>query len=46
MSQKWESVSEDTSKQDGPQLMYDHQMSIDVEKRTIYVFGGKILAQK
>ncbi|XP_012154161.1 muskelin 1 isoform X2 [Megachile rotundata] len=42
-SNKWTQISEDTGAVGGPQLIFDHQMSMDVEKRTIYVFGGRIL---
>lgn len=45
-AQQWCLICEDTSQDGGPQLVFDHQMCIDVEKRTIYVFGGKILTQK
>ena len=42
----WMQICDDTSQVGGPQLMYDHQMCIDVDKRTIYVFGGKILTPR
>lgn len=42
-SNKWTQISEDTGVVGGPQLIYDHQMSMDVEKRTIYIFGGRVL---
>ncbi|XP_026673442.1 muskelin isoform X4 [Ceratina calcarata] len=42
-SNKWTQISEDTGAVGGPQLIFDHQMSMDVEKRTIYVFGGRVL---
>lgn len=42
-SNKWTQISEDTHAVGGPQLIFDHQMSMDVEKRTIYVFGGRVL---
>ncbi|XP_055379380.1 muskelin isoform X2 [Condylostylus longicornis] len=42
-SRTWLQICDDTSQVGGPQLIYDHQMCIDIEKRTIYVFGGKIL---
>ncbi|GAB0089267.1 hypothetical protein DMENIID0001_037850 [Sergentomyia squamirostris] len=29
-----------------PQLIFDHQMCIDVGKQTIYVFGGQILTPR
>lgn len=39
----WLLICDNTADVGGPQLIYDHQMSIDVEKRTIFVFGGRIL---
>ena len=42
-SNKWTLISEDTAAVGGPELIFDHQMVMDVEKRTIYVFGGRIL---
>lgn len=42
-SNKWTQISEDTGTMGGPPLVFDHQMSMDVEKRTIYVFGGRVL---
>lgn len=42
-SNLWTLISEDTSTEGGPALIFDHQMCIDVEKSTIYVFGGRIL---
>lgn len=42
-SNKWTQISEDTGAIGGPQLIFDHQMSMDIEKRTIYVFGGRVL---
>lgn len=42
-SNKWTQISEDTGAVGGPQLIFDHQMSMDVEKRTIYIFGGRVL---
>lgn len=42
-SNKWTLISEDTAAVGGPELIFDHQMLMDIEKRTIYVFGGRIL---
>lgn len=42
-SNKWTQISENTGAVGGPQLIFDHQMSMDVEKRTIYIFGGRVL---
>lgn len=30
----------------GPNLIFDHQMCIDISKRNIYVFGGRILTPR
>lgn len=43
-SNKWSQISDDTSLKGGPQLVFDHQMCMDLEKNTIYVFGGRILS--
>lgn len=42
---KWTQISEDTGAVGGPELVFDHQMSMDPEKRTIYVFGGRVLVE-
>lgn len=42
-SDKWTLISEDTSVDGGPPLIFDHQMSMDVERRTLYVYGGRVL---
>lgn len=46
ISKTWLQICEDTSEVGGPQLMFDHQMCIDSSKRTIYVFGGRILTPR
>lgn len=45
-SMTWLQICDDTSQVGGPQLLFDHQMCIDVDKRTIYVFGGRILSPR
>ncbi|KAM8713553.1 hypothetical protein ACLKA7_013817 [Drosophila subpalustris] len=45
-SRNWMQICDDTSQVGGPQLVYDHQMCIDADKRTVYVFGGKILTPR
>ncbi|XP_027058035.1 muskelin-like [Pocillopora damicornis] len=40
---QWTLISADTASEGGPPLIFDHQMCIDVEKSTIYVFGGRVL---
>ncbi|CAH3026215.1 unnamed protein product [Porites evermanni] len=42
-SNQWTLISQDTSTEGGPPLIFDHQMCMDVEKSTIYVFGGRVL---
>ena len=42
-SGKWTLITEDTAAMGGPALIFDHQMVIDVEKQTLYVFGGRVL---
>ena len=42
-SGKWTLITEDTAAMGGPKLIFDHQMAMDVEKQTIYVFGGRVL---
>ncbi|XP_058054979.1 muskelin isoform X2 [Anopheles bellator] len=46
VTKNWFMICSDTSQVGGPQLVFDHQMCIDVEKQTIYVFGGRILEPK
>lgn len=43
-SNKWLLIAEDTSVLGGPYLIFDHQMCMDVEERTLYVFGGRVLS--
>ncbi|XP_064604593.1 muskelin-like isoform X2 [Liolophura sinensis] len=42
-SGKWTLITEDTAAMGGPRLIFDHQMVMDVEGQTIYLFGGRIL---
>lgn len=42
-SGKWTLITEDTHAMGGPRLVFDHQMAIDVERRTLFVFGGRVL---
>uniref|UniRef100_A0A182PSZ4 F5/8 type C domain-containing protein n=1 Tax=Anopheles epiroticus TaxID=199890 RepID=A0A182PSZ4_9DIPT len=46
ITKTWFLICNDTSQVGGPQLVFDHQMCIDVDKQTIYVFGGRILEPK
>lgn len=45
-SKSWLLICDDTSQVGGPNLCFDHQMCIDIAKRNIYVFGGRILTQR
>jgi len=40
---QWTMITDDTSTQGGPMLIFDHQMCIDSDMQTIYVFGGQSL---
>jgi hypothetical protein len=42
-SGKWTLITEDTSAMGGPKLIFDHQMAIDTDQHTVYVFGGREL---
>ncbi|XP_062501613.1 muskelin-like isoform X2 [Corticium candelabrum] len=39
----WNQLSEDTTMDGGPRLLFDHQMCMDTRTETLYVFGGRIL---
>ncbi|RVE51419.1 hypothetical protein evm_003974 [Chilo suppressalis] len=39
----WSLVCADTAGAGGPRLMFDHQMCIDPDTSTVYVFGGRVL---
>lgn len=41
----WLLICDSTADVGGPKLIYDHQMCIDATRRTIFVFGGRILSQ-
>lgn len=45
VNDKWTVLSMDTSITGGPSLIYDHQMSIDVQTQKIYVFGGRCITR-
>ncbi|KTW27970.1 uncharacterized protein T551_02937 [Pneumocystis jirovecii RU7] len=42
-TEKWECISENTSNDNGPSLIFDHAMCIDENNQVIYVFGGRIV---
>lgn len=39
----WTLITDDTASMGGPSLIFDHQMCIDQQSRTIFVFGGQTL---
>ena len=43
-SNKWQLITDDTADMGGPGLVFDHQMCVDSDKNTIYVFGGRVLS--
>ncbi|XP_022128529.2 muskelin [Pieris rapae] len=42
-SAEWSLVMSDTAANGGPRLVFDHQMCMDPDTSTIYVFGGRVL---
>ncbi|XP_063830962.1 muskelin [Ostrinia nubilalis] len=40
---EWQLLCRDTAAAGGPRLVFDHQMCIDPDAQTIYVFGGRVL---
>ncbi|KAL8596859.1 hypothetical protein ACOMHN_060667 [Nucella lapillus] len=42
-SERWTLITDDTYSMGGPQLIFDHQMAMDIEQQTVYVFGGRVL---
>ena len=40
---RWTQITDDTAAMGGPNLIFDHQMTMDQAKRTIYVFGGQMV---
>jgi len=42
-SNQWTMITDDTYAMGGPRLVFDHQMCIDVAKRILYIFGGRVL---
>ncbi|KAJ8717113.1 hypothetical protein PYW08_005512 [Mythimna loreyi] len=42
-SGEWSLICNDTAAAGGPRLVFDHQMCIDPDTQTIYVFGGRVL---
>ena len=42
-SGKWTMITDNTFAMGGPKLIFDHQMVIDIEQQTLYIFGGRVL---
>ncbi|KAI0084905.1 Muskelin N-terminus-domain-containing protein [Irpex rosettiformis] len=42
-SGQWELVTDDTAAVGGPPLVFDHQMVVDSQTQTIYIFGGRVV---
>ncbi|KAI9248737.1 Muskelin N-terminus-domain-containing protein [Sporodiniella umbellata] len=40
----WIRLSDNTAKESGPDLIFDHQMCIDSRDSTIYISGGKVIS--
>ncbi|KAJ3300279.1 Muskelin 1, intracellular mediator containing kelch motif [Borealophlyctis nickersoniae] len=40
---KWTRISSNTAQEGGPELIYDHQMIVDSDTQTLYVFGGRAI---
>lgn len=45
-TETWMEICEDTSEVGGPKLLFDHQMCLDEDQQTIYVFGGRIVSPR
>lgn len=45
-TKKWTLICDDTGSEGGPKLIFDHQMCMDPDTSTIYVFGGRILTRR
>lgn len=45
-TETWMEICEDTSEVGGPKLLFDHQMCLDEDTQTIYVFGGRIVSPR
>jgi muskelin len=43
---KWTLITDDTAAMGGPALIFDHQMTLDDENYTLYVFGGRVLTRQ
>ncbi|KAJ3206086.1 Muskelin 1, intracellular mediator containing kelch motif, partial [Clydaea vesicula] len=43
VDKKWTKISSSTAQENGPDLIYDHQMVIDSENQILYSFGGRLV---
>ncbi|KAI8905071.1 Muskelin N-terminus-domain-containing protein [Gorgonomyces haynaldii] len=41
---KWVKITSNTALEDGPMLIYDHQMLVDSDRQVLYVFGGRAIS--
>ncbi|KAJ3265912.1 Muskelin 1, intracellular mediator containing kelch motif [Chytriomyces hyalinus] len=41
---RWSRISFNTQAEGGPELIYDHQMVVDPESETLFVFGGRTIS--
>ncbi|KAI7884593.1 hypothetical protein K492DRAFT_142763 [Lichtheimia hyalospora FSU 10163] len=42
---QWVKISDNTGREGGPGLLYDHQMCIDTMSSELFVFGGRLFAE-
>ncbi|KAJ3119706.1 Muskelin 1, intracellular mediator containing kelch motif [Nowakowskiella sp. JEL0407] len=45
-TKRWHKISEHTARDDGPELIYDHQMVVDSKAQMVYVFGGRVITSE
>ncbi|KAI8900611.1 Muskelin N-terminus-domain-containing protein [Globomyces pollinis-pini] len=41
---RWTKINNNTAQEGGPDLIYDHQMVVDSDRGTLYVFGGRTIS--
>lgn len=46
VGESWLMICEDTCEVGGPKLLFDHQMCLDEDQQTIYIFGGRIVSPR
>ncbi|KAI9178994.1 hypothetical protein H9P43_005656 [Blastocladiella emersonii ATCC 22665] len=44
-SRTWTRLSTNTANDQGPSLIYDHQMAMDSDAQILYVFGGRVVTR-